>query len=307
VSVAEGRPALERAFVRAGKVRDIYRLDGHRLVLVASDRLSAFDVVLPTLIPDKGKVLTGLSRYWFAATAAVVPNHLLGTDPASLPEPFASQADDFRGRIMICQEVDVLPVEAIVRGYLAGTGWKEYREHGSVCGISLPPGLREADRLPEPLFTPSTKETVGHDRNITHQELEALVGPEMAAQLRETALQLYRVAAAHAESVGLILADTKFEFGVDPTTGRLLLVDELLTPDSSRFWDGDAYRPGEAQASFDKQFVRDWLELQGWDKTPPAPELPEEVVAGTRRRYAEAFARLTGMPLDRYLSEDRVA
>jgi phosphoribosylaminoimidazole-succinocarboxamide synthase len=307
VSVAEPRPDLEPAFVRAGKVRDLYRLTNDRLLLVASDRISAFDVVMPTPIPDKGMVLTGLSRYWFSATASIVPNHVLGTDPATLPEPLASHASELRGRIMICRAVDVLPIEVIVRGYLAGSGWKEYRAEGTVCGISLPLGLRESERLPEPLFTPSTKATVGHDQNIPYDEAANLVGQEVAARVRDVAVELYRFAAARAESVGLILADTKFEFGIDPASGRLLLVDEVLTPDSSRFWDATTYRPGQAQESFDKQFVRDWLEGQDWDKTPPGPDLPEGVVAGTRERYAEAFARLTGVTLDRYLAEDRIA
>ena len=307
MSVTERPQELEQAFVRAGKVRDLYRLDDDRLVLVASDRISAFDVVLPTPVPDKGRVLTGLSRYWFAATEAIVPNHLLGVDPASLPEAFAVRADALRGRIMICRTVDVLPIEVIVRGYLAGSGWAEYRSNGSVCGIPLPAGLRESDRLPEPLFTPSTKETVGHDRNISYDEAVALVGATMAERVRDAALRLYAYGAARALSAGLILADTKFEFGVEPGTGRLLLVDEVLTPDSSRFWDAAAYEPGRAQASYDKQFVRDWLEGQAWDKTPPGPTLPAEIVEGTRRRYVEAFERLTGTPMDRYLAEDRLA
>jgi phosphoribosylaminoimidazole-succinocarboxamide synthase len=307
VSVAEPRPDVEPAFVRAGKVRDIYRLANDRLLLVASDRISAFDVVLPTPIPDKGIVLTGLSRHWFAATASIVPNHLLSTDPATLPEPLAAHASELRGRIMICRAVDVLPIEVIVRGYLAGSGWKEYLAQGTVCGIPLPAGLRESERLPEPLFMPSTKEDVGHDQNISYDEAADLVGDAVAVRVRDVALELYRFAAARAASVGLILADTKFEFGIDPASGRLLLVDEVLTPDSSRFWDATTYRPGQAQESFDKQFVRDWLEGQDWDKTPPGPALPEAVVAGTRQRYAEAFARLTGMTLERYLAEDRIA
>ena len=263
--------------------------------------------MLPTPIPDKGIVLTGLSRYWFAATASIVPNHVLGTDPATLPEPLASHAGELRGRIMICRAVDVLPIEVIVRGYLAGSGWKEYRTDSTVCGIPLPSGLRESDRLPEPLFTPSTKEEVGHDQNISYQEAADLVGHALAARVQDAALELYRFAAARALSVGLILADTKFEFGIEPVSGRLLLVDEVLTPDSSRFWDATTYQPGQAQESFDKQFVRDWLDGQDWDKTPPGPELPEAVVMGTRERYAEAFARLTGVTLDRYLAEDRIA
>jgi phosphoribosylaminoimidazole-succinocarboxamide synthase len=292
-------------------VRDIYRLpatasEPPRVLIVATDRISAFDVVLPTAIPDKGRVLTGMSRHWFAATARLVPNHLLGTDPTSLPEPFASAVDELRGRVMICRTVEVLPIEVIVRGYLAGSGWKEYLRDGAVSGVRLPPGLRESERLPEPIFTPSTKATVGHDENIDFETAVGLVGRPAAERVRELALALYRLAAARCESVGLILADTKFEFGVEPGTGELLLIDEVLTPDSSRFWDGAAYEPGRAQASFDKQFVRDWLEAQPWDKTPPGPELPPEVVEGTRQRYAEAFERITGASLDTYLREDRL-
>jgi phosphoribosylaminoimidazole-succinocarboxamide synthase len=293
--------------VRSGKVRDLYRLDDGRLVMVASDRISAFDVVLPTPIPDKGRILTGLSRYWFAATAAMVPNHLLGSDPATLPEPFAGAVEELRGRVMICRTVEVLPIEVIVRGYLAGSGWKEYGRLGSVSGVSPPPGLRESDRLPAPIFTPSTKATVGHDENISFEQAADLVGRATAERVREAAIDLYRFAAARCESVGLILADTKFEFGVEPGSGELLLIDEVLTPDSSRFWDAAAYEPGRAQASFDKQFVRDWLESQPWDKTPPGPALPDEVVEGTRRRYAEAFERITGTTFERYVRDDRVA
>jgi phosphoribosylaminoimidazole-succinocarboxamide synthase len=305
--VAEGRGALAGAFVRSGKVRDLYRLEDRRLILVASDRISAFDVVLPTAIADKGKILTGLSRYWFAATADMVPNHLLGTDPATLPEPFASAADDLRGRVMICRTVDVLPVEVIVRGYLAGSGWKDYQRTGAVSGVGLPPGLRESERLPAPIFTPSTKAEVGHDENIDFGGMVDRIGAETAERVRDLALAIYAFAAGRSEAVGLLLADTKFEFGVDPATGELLLIDELLTPDSSRFWDGATYEPGRAQASFDKQFVRDWLEQQPWDKTPPGPELPADVVEGTRERYREAFERITGERLDTYLREDRVA
>jgi phosphoribosylaminoimidazole-succinocarboxamide synthase len=305
--VAESSAGLATAFVRSGKVRDLYRLADGRLVLVASDRISAFDVVLPTAIPDKGKVLTGLSRYWFAATAGAVPNHLLGTDPTTLPEPFASATDDLRGRLMICRTVDVLPIEVIVRGYLAGSGWKEYRRDGAVSGVALPAGLRESDPLPAPIFTPSTKATVGHDENITFEQAAELVGQPTAERVRDLALAIYDLAATRAESVGLILADTKFEFGIDPGNGELLLIDELLTPDSSRFWDASSYEPGQAQASFDKQFVRDWLETQLWDKTPPGPALPTEVVDGTRHRYAEAFERITGTRLEQYLREDAIA
>jgi phosphoribosylaminoimidazole-succinocarboxamide synthase len=307
MSVDSPTRALGGSFVRSGKVRDLYRLPDERLLLVASDRISAFDVVLPTVIPDKGKVLTGLSRYWFGVTAGIVANHLLGSDPATLPEPFAGAAAELRGRVMICRTVEVLPVEIIVRGYLSGSGWKDYRRTGAVSGVSLPAGLRESDRLPAPIFTPSTKATVGHDENIDFDTMVGMVGADKAEQVRGLALELYRFAAARAESVGLILADTKFEFGIEPGSGALLLIDEVLTPDSSRFWDAATYEPGRAQASFDKQFVRDWLEAQPWDKTPPGPQLPADVVSGTRERYRAAFERITGGSLATYLDEDRIA
>jgi phosphoribosylaminoimidazole-succinocarboxamide synthase len=303
VSVASG-------FVRSGKVRDIYAVDDARLLLVASDRLSAFDVVLPTAIPDKGRVLTGLSRFWFAETASIVPNHLLSVDPADLPPTLdaAGDAASLRGRMMLCRRADVLPVECIVRGYVSGSGWKEYRSTGAICGIGLPPGLRESDRLPAPIFTPSTKAEQGtHDQNIPFERMAGLVGDDLAERVRDVAVALYRFAAARTEANGIILADTKFELGTDPLTGELLLVDEALTPDSSRFWEAAAYEPGRAQASYDKQYVRDWLEAQPWGKTAPGPELPEEVVAGTRRRYVEAFERITGASFVRYLQEDVIA
>jgi phosphoribosylaminoimidazole-succinocarboxamide synthase len=300
--------ALAESFVRAGKVRDLYTIDERRLLLVASDRISAFDVVLPTPIPDKGRVLTGLSRFWFAETDGLVANHVLGTDPSALPPPFAEAAAELRGRSLICRRARVLPVECIVRGYLSGSGWKDYRSAGAICGIPLPPGLRESDRLPEPLFTPSTKADLGaHDENIGLDAMVALVGGELTEHVRAVALELYRFGAAHAEARGIILADTKFEFGLEEGTERLLLIDEVMTPDSSRFWDADDYEPGRAQASFDKQFVRDWLETLVWGKTAPGPELPAEVVGGTRRRYVEAFERLTGASFQRYLAEDVIA
>jgi phosphoribosylaminoimidazole-succinocarboxamide synthase len=297
------------SFLRSGKVRDLFAVDDERLLLVASDRLSAFDVVLPTEIPDKGRVLTGLSRFWFARTADIVANHLVGTAPEDLPEAFVAidgAAEQLRGRMMLCRRVNVLPIEVIVRGYLAGSGWKDYQRTGAVCGIGLPVGLRESDRLPEPLFTPSTKAEEGHDENISVEEAAALVGEELATRVRDIAIALYRYGASVAEPAGIILADTKFEFGVDPGTGDLLLIDEVLTPDSSRFWDASSYEPGRAQASFDKQFVRDWLETQPWDKTPPGPALPEGVVSGTRERYIEAFERITGASFHRYLTEDSI-
>jgi phosphoribosylaminoimidazole-succinocarboxamide synthase len=299
-------------FLRSGKVRDLYELDHERLLLVASDRLSAFDVVLPTSIPDKGRVLTGLSRWWFDQTSSIVPNHLLGVvhdDP------------ELRGRSMICRRAIVLPVEIVVRGYLSGSGWKEYQHHGGVCGNRLPRGLRESDRLPEPILTPATKAEQGqHDINIDFESMIQLLedwpphgddwlGREaaeaLAAQVRDIAFRLYELGARRCAEAGIILADTKFEMGL--TDDGLILVDEVMTPDSSRFWDAGTYEPGGPQASFDKQFVRDWLEGQPWDKTAPGPELPPDVVAGTRRRYVEAFERITGASFDRYLEEDVIA
>jgi phosphoribosylaminoimidazole-succinocarboxamide synthase len=311
---------LAGAFVRSGKVRDLYELDGERLLLVASDRLSAFDVVLPTPIPDKGRVLTGLSRFWFAETRAIVANHLLSSDPAELPiDP--AEAAELRGRMMICRRARVLPVEVIVRGYLSGSGWKDYRRTGAIGGIPLPAGLRESDRLPEPILTPSTKAEAGvHDENIDLDGMiERLAGMELhgsrlgapragelARRVRTVALAIYGHGASLAARAGILLADTKFEFGLLPN-GELLLVDEVLTPDSSRFWDASTYRPGRPQASYDKQYVRDWLETQPWGKTAPGPELPPDVVAGTRARYIEAFERITGASFSRYLQEDVIA
>jgi phosphoribosylaminoimidazole-succinocarboxamide synthase len=295
-------------FVRSGKVRDIYALDEERLLLVASDRISAFDVVLPTPIPDKGRVLTGLARYWFRETAAagIMPNHLLSTSVEGLPQEFATAADELRGRSMVCRRAQVLPVELIVRGYLAGSGWKDYRATSAVCGIPLPAGLRESDRLPEPIFTPSTKAEVGHDQNISFDEMVSMVGAARAEEARAKALALYQFAARCAEPAGIIVADTKFEFGTLPD-GNLILIDEVLTPDSSRFWDASTYEPGRAQDSFDKQYVRDYLETLDWGKTYPGPDLPDEVVAGTRRRYAEAFERITSGSFDAYLAQDAIA
>ncbi len=303
-------------FVRSGKVRDLYALDADRLLLVASDRLSAFDVVLPTPIPDKGRVLTALSRFWFAETASIIPNHLLGTDPGEAGAVGPIEA--LRGRSMVCRRADVVPVEAVVRGYLAGSGWKEYRETGTVCGVALPAGLRESDRLPEPIFTPATKEEGGaHDINISFDDmvdhlaavawLPAAVAGPVAEAIRDQAVRLYRYGSAVAARAGILLADTKFEFGFVSGEDEPILVDEALTPDSSRFWDAATYEPGRAQASYDKQFVRDWLEARGWDKRPPGPDLPEDVVEGTRARYVEAFERITGASFARYLEEDVIA
>ncbi len=307
-------------FVRAGKVRDLYAIDAHRLLMVASDRISAFDVVLPTAIPDKGRVLTGLSRWWFAETASIVPNHVLATDPAELPEGIsaAGASSELRGRMMVCRRAAVLPVEIVVRGYLSGSGWKEYQAAGSVCGVPLPAGLVESDRLAEPILTPATKAELGkHDINIDVESMVQLLADweptagdwlgedaarALAGRVHETAVELYELGAARCAAVGIVLADTKFEMGL--VDGELTLVDEVLTPDSSRFWDAAAYRPGGPQASFDKQFVRDWLTGQAWDRTPPGPDLPEDVVAGTRARYVEAFERITGASFDRYLRDD---
>jgi phosphoribosylaminoimidazole-succinocarboxamide synthase len=360
-------------FLRSGKVRDLYELPDRRMLLVASDRISAFDVVLPTEIPDKGRVLTGLSRFWFAETDGIIPNHLLDVDLAAIRDAYevawAERPDDtpagpilvgsfeeWRGRVMICKSASVVPVEAVVRGFMAGSAWKEYRELGTVCGIPLPAGLRESDRLPEPIFTPATKAEQGeHDENIDFDTMVEHIGrdvafaPEsagvVAEVVRDRSIALYRYASAIAARAGILLADTKFEFGLGmeadvdgepdvavgpaaeqierrtrpPTTRRpddasggsiedqLLLVDEALTPDSSRFWDAATYEPGRPQASFDKQFVRDWLEAQPWDKTAPGPALPDDVVAGTRARYIDAYERITGASFARYLTEDVIA
>jgi phosphoribosylaminoimidazole-succinocarboxamide synthase len=302
---------LADAFVRSGKVRDLYRVGDDRLLLVASDRLSAFDVVMPTPIPDKGRVLTGLSRFWFAETASIVPNHLLSTDPADVPVELTggdrAVLAGLRGRMMLGRLAEVVPIECVVRGYLSGSGWKEYLATGEVCGVALPAGLRESDRLPEPVFTPAFKAPPGqHDPNITFEEVVRLVGPARAAVVRDASLALYAHGAAVCERAGIILADTKYEFGVLPD-GQVILIDEVMTPDSSRFWEAAAWEPGRAQASYDKQFVRDWLERQPWDKTAPGPDLPDDVVAGTRSRYVEAFERITGASFARYLSEDVIA
>jgi phosphoribosylaminoimidazole-succinocarboxamide synthase len=277
--------------VASGKVRELFTIDDERLLLVASDRISTFDVVLPTEIPDKGRVLTGLSAFWFARTRDVCANHLLGLRPD--------------GRSTECRRLEMLPLECVVRGYLAGSGWKDYQRAGSTSGHALPPGLRESDRLPEAIFTPSTKATTGHDENIDADAAIALVGRERYEEVERTALELYRAASEHASGHGILIADTKFEFGLD-ADGRLVLADEAFTPDSSRFWPADEYEPGGTQPSFDKQFVRDYCESLGWDKTPPGPELPEEVVTGTRARYVEAFERLTGLRFDDYLADPEV-
>jgi phosphoribosylaminoimidazole-succinocarboxamide synthase len=277
--------------VGSGKVRELYALDDERLLLVASDRISTFDVVLPTEIPDKGRVLTGLSAFWFARTQDVCANHLLRLRPD--------------GRSTECRRLDMLPIECVVRGYLAGSGWKDYRESGAVCGHALPEGLSESSEVPEPIFTPATKAATGHDENIDRKQAGELVGAERLHEVEQASISLYGFAAAHARERGILIADTKFEFGLDEK-GRLVLADEALTPDSSRFWPAADYRPGGSQPSFDKQYARDFCESLGWDKTEPGPELPEDVVAGTRTRYIEAFERLTGIPFEDYLDDPEV-
>jgi phosphoribosylaminoimidazole-succinocarboxamide synthase len=279
-----------------GKVRDIYDL-GDQLLIVASDRLSAFDVVLPTGIPDKGRVLTQLSLFWFELLRDVIPNHVIsGTE---IPAAFDGYREDLAGRSMVVRKTQPLPIECVVRGYISGSGWKEYRATGGICGIPLPLGLRESDRLPAPIFTPATKAASGHDQNISFDEAAALVGREVANRAREVSIELYRRAVAYTEPRGILLADTKFEFGILPgTTDELMWIDEALTPDSSRFWPALEYQPGGTQVSFDKQFVRDYLERIQWSKTPPGPELPPDVVAATRAKYREAFHILTGRDLD---------
>jgi phosphoribosylaminoimidazole-succinocarboxamide synthase len=275
-----------------GKVRDLYEIDGERLLIVQTDRLSAFDVVLPTPVPGKGAVLTALSLFWFRRLAQVIPTHLLEVDPLALVRE--DERDQVRGRAMVVRRLKPLPIEAIVRGYLAGSGWKEYRSTGAICGIPLPAGLREADRLPSAIFTPSTKAPAGtHDQNIPFPEAERLLGAERASRVRDVAIALYTQAADYARERGLIIADTKFEFGTD-ASGVLYLIDEALTPDSSRFWPADQHRPGTSPPSFDKQFVRDWLEAQHWDKRPPAPALPPDILARTAAKYREALRMLTG-------------
>jgi len=270
-----------------GKVRDIYELDGD-LLLVASDRISIYDVVMPDLIPDKGRVLTGMSVYWFENSGEIVPNHLISTD---VP-------DEVAGRALRVRRLEMYPIECVVRGYLSGSGWREYQETGSVCGVGLPPGLKESERLPRPIFTPATKAELGqHDENIGFEQAVDLLGDRaLMEELRRISIELYELGAARAAEVGIILADTKFEFGSHPGA-EVVLGDEVMTPDSSRYWPAGSYEPGRPQASFDKQFVRDWADAAGWDHNPPAPELPEEVISQTRDKYLEAFERITGAPL----------
>jgi phosphoribosylaminoimidazole-succinocarboxamide synthase len=292
---------------RQGKVRDIYDF-GNRLLIAATDRISAFDYVLASGIPDKGKVLTQISTFWFERTKPIVANHLLSTDPASYPGEARRAAELLRGRSMLVARTEPLPIECVARGYLSGSGWKDYTETGEVCGIRLPAGLRESDRLPQPIFTPATKAQSGHDVNISEKDAAELVGKRVLDRVRDLTLRLYAEGAAYAESCGIIVADTKFEFGLlpldessgdgRPVEDRIILIDEVLTPDSSRFWPRDSYKPGGAQPSFDKQFVRDYLERIRWNKQPPVPSLPDDVVAKTRDKYIEAFRRLTGRELD---------
>lgn len=274
---------------RRGKVRDLYEL-GDRLLLVATDRISAFDWVLPAGIPDKGRVLTQLSAFWFARLDE--PNHLITADVHEMPLPPEADRQALAGRTMLVRKTQVVPIECVVRGYLSGSGWKEYKQHGTVCGLPLPAGLRESDRLPEPIFTPATKAESGHDENISFEVMAEEIGRKRAEELRERSIGLYQRGAAHAAACGIIIADTKFEWG--EVDGRLILIDEVLTPDSSRFWPADRYQPGSGQPSFDKQFVRDWLERSGWDKNSPPPALPAEIVEQTRAKYIEAYERLSG-------------
>ena len=289
--------------VTRGKVRDVYAVGDDALLLVATDRISAFDVVLPDPIPDKGRVLTGLSLHWFERTADLVGNHVLSADRASFPAPFADEPS-LAGRALLVRRADVVPLECVARGYLSGSGWAQYRETGSVCGVPLPSGLIESDRLPEPIFTPTTKAAVGHDLPVTPDEAVDLVGRGLYERLKELTIGIYERIATTAADRGVLVADTKFEFGF--ADGELLLVDEVGTPDSSRFWPADEFEPGHAQPSFDKQYVRDWLDASGWDHEPPPPSLPPDVVAGTAARYREAYERVTGQTFDTYLARARV-
>ena len=275
--------------VRKGKVRDVYDL-GDRLLLVATDRISAFDWILPTGIPDKGRVLTQISLFWFELLG--VPNHVLSADLAGLSLPAGTSVDDLAGRTLVCRKAEVVPIECVIRGYLEGSGWKEYQESGAVCGVKLPAGLQRGSQLPEPIFTPATKEDSGHDVNISFADMVDRVGRETAEELQRRSVEVYQKSAEHARSRGIIIADTKLEWGWHQD--KLILIDEVLTPDSSRFWQADDYSPGRAQLSFDKQFVRDWLEQSGWDKNSPPPQLPADIVARTRDKYIDAYERLTG-------------
>jgi len=299
--MASVAPVIETTFsdlklVRRGKVRDVFAVDEDRLLIVATDRISAFDCILPTPIERKGEVLTALSRFWFAMLAHIVPHHLITTSIENMPDVVRGHADDLRGRSMLVHRTEVFPVECVVRGYLSGSGWKDYQRTSQVCGHQLPAGLRESDQLAEPIFTPATKAETGHDENISEQEMATIIGPEVTESLRNVSLQIYREASEYARTRGIIIADTKFEFGRD-REGRIILIDEVLTPDSSRFWPAEKYQPGASQASFDKQFVRDYLETLDWNKQPPAPPLPAQVAQATTQRYLEAYQLLVGESL----------
>ncbi|HEX2234446.1 MAG TPA: phosphoribosylaminoimidazolesuccinocarboxamide synthase [Thermoleophilaceae bacterium] len=285
------------ALLSQGKVRDIYEAGEDRLLMVTSDRISTYDVVHPTPIPDKGRVLTGLSAFWFEQTEAICPNHVIS---------FTEVPDEARGRAMLVERLEMVPVECVVRGYITGSGWKDYQATGEVCGIALPGGLQDSEQLPEPIFTPATKAEVGdHDENVDFDRAAEIVGDRaLLEELRRLSIELYRFGAEHARERGIILADTKFEFG-RRADGTIVLGDEVMTPDSSRFWPADGYEPGRSQPSFDKQYVRDWASGSGWDKAPPAPELPDEVVKGTRQRYVEAYERIAGEPFERWLERSR--
>ena len=284
-----------------GKVRDIYQVEGDRLLMVTSDRISAFDVVLPNPIPDKGRVLTGLSLFWFERTKDMVRNHLISLAVDDFPAEFKEHRDELAGRSMLVHRAEMFPIECVARGYLSGSGWKEYQKEGTVCGIELPSGLVESDKLPEPIFTPATKAETGHDENISFEQAADIIGEGLASKLKELTLSLYELGASLARERGVILADTKFEFGF--IDGEIALCDEVMTPDSSRFWPLDEYQPGGAQPSFDKQYVRDWLDESGWNHEPPPPDLPAEVVGQTAARYREAYEKVTGSPFDDYLRE----
>jgi phosphoribosylaminoimidazole-succinocarboxamide synthase len=277
-----------------GKVRDIYAVGNDKMLIVASDRLSAFDVVLPDPIPDKGRVLNQMANFWFERLGHVVPNQLTGIDPETVVQQ--NERDQVRGRSVVVKKLKPLPIEAVVRGYIIGSGWKDYQKSGKICGIELPKGLRQAEKLPEPIFTPATKAAEGHDENITFTQVESLIGKALAAKVRDVSIRLYKEAAEYAAAKGIIIADTKFEFGLDEK-GNLVLIDEVLTADSSRFWPADSYRVGISPPSFDKQYVRDYLESLTWDKAPPAPKLPEDVIARTSQKYRDALERLTGRKL----------
>jgi phosphoribosylaminoimidazole-succinocarboxamide synthase len=285
-----------------GKVRDIYEVGDDRLLMVTTDRISAFDVILPNPNPDKGRVLTGLSLFWFDKLP--VPNHLISASVDDLPAEYAEHAEELAGRTMLVRKAQMVPIECVARGYLSGSGWKEYQQSGEVCGVPLPPGLTESDRLPEPIFTPATKAETGHDENISIERAGEIVGEGLAQRLKELTLEIYETGASVARERGVILADTKFEFGF--IDGEIALCDEVMTPDSSRFWPADEYAPGGAQPSFDKQYVRDWLDRSGWDHEPPPPELPPDVVGATASRYREGYERVTGEPFDDYLRRQGV-